>query len=264
MPEQTFTRLVEIMAKLRSPGGCPWDAEQTHDSLKRYMIEECYEVIEAIDNGDDELLKEELGDLLLQTVFHASIAEERNAFCITDIIETLSEKLIRRHPHVFSDQLITTSEEQIINWEKIKSSEKSDVRKSALSGIPPGLPAILKAHKLMEKASRVGFDWESQDQVLLKIKEELTELEESLREGDQTRIKEEIGDLLFTVVNLGRFLSIDTEDALHKTISRFTARFNHIEDSLIKKGSSVQKSSLEEMELLWQEAKNIERNVKMS
>jgi tetrapyrrole methylase family protein/MazG family protein len=259
MPEHPFIRLIEIMKKLRSPGGCPWDAEQTHESLKRYLIEECYEVIEAIDNNDDEHLKEELGDLLLQPVFHAAIAEERGAFDISDSIRTLCEKLVRRHPHVFSDQIISTSDEQIINWEKIKTTEKGEARESALAGIPQHLPAILKAHKLTEKASRVGFDWDNHDQVLSKIREELSELEETLTEGNQARIKEEIGDLIFAVVNLGRFLSIDTEDALQQTIKRFTTRFSHIEDSLHKRGTTPQKATIEEMEQLWVEAKEIER-----
>lgn len=264
MHENPFARLVEIMNTLRSPGGCPWDAEQTHESLKRYLIEECYEVIEAIDIGNDTFLREELGDLLLQPVFHAAIAQERGAFNITDIIETLCDKLIRRHPHVFSNEIISSSDEQIINWEKIKSSEKGAERKTTLSGIPPHLPSILKAHKIAEKASRVGFDWETQNQVMSKIKEEMIELEEALREGNQERIKDEIGDLLFAVVNFGRFLSIDTEDALQKTLARFTTRFNHIEESLIKKGSTPLEATICEMEYLWQEAKEMEHKSKQS
>jgi tetrapyrrole methylase family protein/MazG family protein len=249
---------MEIMKKLRAPGGCPWDAEQTHDTLKRYLIEECYEVIEAIDTGDDALLREELGDLLLQPVFHAAIADERGAFTMTDILKTICDKLIRRHPHVFSDQVIATSEEQIVNWEKIKNEEKGEGRKSVLSGVPPHLPAMIKAHKITEKASRVGFDWETQHQVIAKIKEELTELEETLLKDDQKRIEEELGDLLFAVVNLGRFLAIDPEDALRKTINRFINRFNHVEESLQKQGSTPQQATLEEMEMLWQEAKKME------
>lgn len=247
------------MKRLRAPGGCPWDAEQTHDSLKRYLIEECYEVIEAIDSGNDDHLMEELGDLLLQPIFHASIAEERNSFTITDIIETICAKLIRRHPHVFGDQVITSSEEQVENWEKIKKDEKGEQRLSTLSGVPPHLPAILKAHKVTEKASRVGFDWETHDQIVDKIREELAELEETLVEGDQKRIEEELGDLLFAVVNLGRFLSIDSEDALRKTISRFTRRFSYIEDRLHERRSTPQHATLQEMEQLWQEAKKDER-----
>jgi tetrapyrrole methylase family protein/MazG family protein len=247
------------MKKLRSAGGCPWDAEQTHVSLKRYLIEECYEVIEAIDHDDDELLKEELGDLLLQPVFHAAIAEERGVFTISSVLQTICAKLIRRHPHVFGNQVISTSEEQVENWEKIKKTEKGDKRRSALAGVPPHLPAIIKAHKVGEKASRVGFDWESPEQVLCKIKEEMTELEFALSEGDQTRIAEELGDLLFATVNLGRFLSIDSEDALSKTIHRFTNRFKHIEESLHKQGQSLENTSIDQLESLWQEAKTSER-----
>jgi len=259
MSEHPFDRLSGIMQKLRAPGGCPWDAEQTHSSLKRYLIEECYEVIEAIDTKDDDLLKEELGDLLLQPIFHASIAEERGAFSMNDVIQTLCDKLIRRHPHVFSNHIISSSDEQVENWEKIKKTEKGDKRRLTLSGIPPHLPAILKASKISEKASRVGFDWEDQHQVFSKIREEMVELEETLYHGDQKRIEEELGDLLFAVINLGRFLSIDPENALQKTISKFTSRFNHIEDSLLKRGTTPQNATIEEMEMLWQEAKKIER-----
>ncbi|MBT0666609.1 nucleoside triphosphate pyrophosphohydrolase [Geobacter pelophilus] len=262
MPEYTFDSLVEIMKKLRSPGGCPWDAEQSHDSLKRYLIEECYEVIEAIDHKDDELLKEELGDLLLQPVFHAAVAEERGVFTIADIIQAICGKLVRRHPHVFGNQIIATSEQQVENWEKIKKAEKGDKRSSALSGVPPHLPAILKAQKIGEKASRVGFDWDSHQQVLCKIKEELNELEIALDGGNQTRIAEELGDLLFATVNLGRFMSIDSEDALSKTIHRFTTRFSHIEASLRRQGKALQDTAIDELERLWQEAKACEHAVK--
>lgn len=204
-----FNQIISIMHRLRSPGGCPWDAEQTHESLKRYLLEESYEVLEAIDNGSDELLKEELGDLLLQPVFHAAIAEERGAFTMDDILTTLADKLIRRHPHVFGDQEIKDSEAQIANWEKIKKAEKGDERRSALSGIPPHLPALMKAQKITEKASRVGFDWEHVDQVMAKVIEELHEFEEAMAQGRQDRMEAELGDLLFAIVNLGRFLSLD-------------------------------------------------------
>jgi len=249
------------MRRLRAPGGCPWDAEQTHESLKRYLLEEAYEVIEAIDTGSDELLKEELGDLLLQPVFHAAIAEERGAFTMDEVLETLSDKLIRRHPHVFGDQEIKDSEAQITNWEKIKKTEKGDQRRSALSGIPPHLPALMKAHKISEKASRVGFDWEHVDQVMAKVLEELHEFEEAMGQGNQDRMEAELGDLLFAVVNLGRFLSIDPEEALRKTITRFQNRFSHIEESLHTNGRHIQDASLHEMEALWSEAKKVENTL---
>lgn len=250
-----FQQIMTIMRRLRAPGGCPWDAEQTHESLKRYLLEESYEVLEAIDNSSDELLKEELGDLLLQPVFHAAIAEERGAFTMDDVLSTLADKLIRRHPHVFGDQEIKDSEAQIANWEKIKKAEKGDERRSALSGIPPHLPALMKAQKITEKASRVGFDWEHVDQVMAKVLEELHEFEEAMEQGRQDRMEAELGDLLFAIVNLGRFLSLDPEEALRKTIARFQNRFSHIEDRLHATGRHLQDASLDEMEALWVEAK---------
>ena len=248
-----------IMRRLRAPGGCPWDAEQSHESLKRYLIEECYEVIEAIDRKDDDLLREELGDLLLQPIFHAAIAEERGAFTMDDVLETLADKLVRRHPHVFGDQEIRTSEEQVANWEKIKKEEKGEERKSALSGIPPHLPALMQAQKITEKAARVGFDWEHTDQVYAKVLEELHELEETMVTRDQERMESELGDLLFAIVNLGRFLAVNPEEALRKTIDRFTSRFGHVEETLHGRGIQLKDASLEEMDRLWNEAKEKEK-----
>lgn len=261
MSDHRFDRAMAIMRRLRGPGGCPWDAEQSHESLKRYLIEECYEVIEAIDKKDDGLLKEELGDLLLQPLFHAAIAEERGAFTIDGVLETLSDKLVRRHPHVFGDQEIRTSDEQVANWEKIKKQEKGEERKSALSGIPPHMPALMQAQKVTEKAARVGFDWEHADQVYAKVLEELKELEETMAARDQERMEAELGDLLFAIVNLGRFLAVNPEEALRKTIDRFTRRFGHIEETLHARGVNLKDASLEEMEALWQEAKVMERGV---
>jgi len=254
-----FDRLVEIMRKLRGPGGCPWDAEQTHESLKRYLIEETYEVVEAIDHKDSELLKEELGDLLLQPIFHAAIAEERGEFCMDDVIDAICDKLIRRHPHVFGDQVVKSADEQVERWEQIKGQEKRGKRKSALDGIPPHMPALMKAQKLTEKAARVGFDWDHVDQVFAKVTEELRELEAAMIEGSQERMEAELGDLLFALVNLGRFLSLNPEEALGKTIGRFTRRFSYIEDALQGRGRQMQETSLEEMDLLWEEAKRMER-----
>ena len=256
----TFQQLVDIMRRLRAPGGCPWDAEQTHESLTRYLLEETYEVIEAIDEKSPAHLKEELGDLLLQPVFHAAIAEEAGHFTIDDIINTLCEKLIRRHPHVFGDLEIRDSSMQVENWEKIKRLEKGDERPSALSGIPAHLPALLKAHKIGEKAARVGFDWDHADQVFAKVLEELQEFEEARGGGDQQRMEDELGDLLFAIVNLGRFLSLNPEDALRKTISRFQSRFSSVEMALSEKGSTMQKASQEELNDLWEMAKALERN----
>ncbi|GFO65436.1 nucleoside triphosphate pyrophosphohydrolase [Geomonas paludis] len=257
--QDRFDRLMEIMRRLRAPGGCPWDAEQTHESLKRYLLEESYEVIEAIDANNDELLKEELGDLILQPVFHAAVAEERGAFTMDQVLDAINDKLVRRHPHVFGDQVIENSAAQVENWEKIKKSEKGDERKSALSGIPPHLPALMKAQKITEKAARVGFDWEHTDQVFAKVMEELHEFQEAMAAGDQQEMESELGDLIFAIVNLGRFLSLDPEEALRKTIQRFTRRFNHIEETLHGGGRRLQDATLEEMDLLWEEAKKLEK-----
>lgn len=254
-----FDHAMSVMRRLRGPGGCPWDAEQTHESLKRYLIEECYEVIEAIDKADDLLLCEELGDLLLQPLFHAAIAEERGAFSIEDVLQALSDKLIRRHPHVFGEQEIKTSAEQIANWEKIKKEEKGEERKSALAGIPPHLPSLMKAQKITEKAARVGFDWEHTDQVFAKVLEELHELEETMTERNEERMEAELGDLLFAIVNLGRFLSVNPEEALRKTIRRFESRFGYIEDALHVNGRNLKDAAMDEMEALWQEAKKREK-----
>ena len=254
-----FDRLMEIMRQLRAPGGCPWDAEQSHESLKRYLLEEAYEVIEAIDAKDPNHLKEELGDLLLQPVFHAAIAEEQGQFSMNDILDAINDKLVRRHPHVFGSEVIESSEAQVANWEKIKKGEKGDERKTALSGIPPQLPALMQAHKITEKAARVGFDWEHVDQVMAKVMEELHEFEEAMLSGDQVEMEAELGDLLFAIVNLGRFLAIDPEEALRKTIRRFTRRFGHVEQTLHARGMALQSATLEEMDLLWEEAKTLER-----
>jgi tetrapyrrole methylase family protein / MazG family protein len=253
--KQAFGRLMDIMRRLRAPGGCPWDAEQTHESLKRYLIEECYEVIEAIDAGDDGLLKEELGDLILQPVFHAAVAEERNAFTMEEVLETVCEKLVRRHPHVFGEEVIETSEAQVANWEKIKKGEKGEQRPSALSGIPPHIPSLLRAQKVTEKAARAGFEWENADQAHAKAVEELRELEEAIRDGKKERIEEEMGDLLFALVNLGRFHGVTAEDALGKALRRFDLRFRHVEERLREKGEKMEELPVGELLRLWREAK---------
>jgi tetrapyrrole methylase family protein / MazG family protein len=258
--QSRFDRLMEIMRRLRGPGGCPWDAEQSHESLKRYLLEEAYEVIEAIDAKDHAHLKEELGDLLLQPIFHAAIAEEKGEFTMDEVLDAINEKLVRRHPHVFGAAVIETSEAQVANWEKIKKGEKGDERKTALSGVPPGLPALMQAQKITEKAARVGFDWEHTDQVFAKVMEELHEFQEAMLSGDQQEMESELGDLLFAIVNLGRFLSIDPEEALRKTIRRFTKRFGHVEQTLHERGMALQSATLAEMDLLWEEAKRPEKN----
>jgi tetrapyrrole methylase family protein/MazG family protein len=255
--QSTFDDLLNIMRRLRGPGGCPWDAEQTHESLTRYLLEETYEVIEAIDAKSPEHLKEELGDLLLQPVFHAAIAEEAGDFDMADVVRTLCDKLVRRHPHVFGDLKISDSDAQVENWERIKKAEKGEERPSALSGVPPHLPALLKAQKITEKASRVGFDWEHADQVFAKVMEELHEFEEAWEGGDESRMEDELGDLLFAIVNLGRFLSLNPEEALRKTINRFQRRFQYVERNLLSKGRKMNETPLADMDRLWEEAKKL-------
>jgi tetrapyrrole methylase family protein/MazG family protein len=253
-----FDTLMELMRRLRAPGGCPWDAEQTHESLKRYLLEETYEVMEAIDAASTPMLKEELGDLLLQVVFHAVIGEEHGKFTIDQIIDSLNDKLIRRHPHVFTDLKVKDIDQLIENWDRIKKMEKGTARQSALSGIPSHLPALLKAQKISEKAARVGFDWSHVDEVFAKVLEELKEFEETMLDGDQERMEAELGDLLFAIANLGRFLQLNPEDALRKTIARFTKRFEHIENSLHTAKRDIREATLDEMEELWEEAKKFE------
>ena len=255
-------RLLAIMARLRAPDGCPWDARQTPESLKPYLLEECYETLEAIDSGHPHKVCEELGDLLLQIVFQSRIYEERGDFTMTEVIDGIADKLERRHPHVFGDSQCLTPEAVTEQWEAIKKQEKNSQQKTetALGSIPPALPALMHARKLTERASRVGFDWPELDGALAKLREEMAELEQALLEDDQQAMENELGDLLFAAANLGRHLNIDAEEALRKTVGRFIFRFTHIESSLQKSGRSLQEASLEEMENLWQEAKALTKN----
>lgn len=255
---KNFDELVSVMERLRGKNGCPWDKQQTRESLKPFLIEETYEVLEAIDEKDMDKLKEELGDLLYQILFHAQISKEMGAFDIEDVLTTSREKMIRRHPHVFEEKKVDTAEEVLKNWEAIKRSEKKKERHSILDGVPVHLPALLRAHKLQSKAARVGFDWKKVDQVFLKVKEEMKEFEEAFRAKNRDRMEDELGDLLFALVNIGRFIEVNPEDALHKSISRFISRFRHIEEEISKAGKKWENVSLEEMELLWQEAKSLE------
>ena len=252
-----FERLCEIMHRLRSPGGCPWDREQTHSSLIKYLIEESYEVAESIQLGDDLELQKELGDVLLQVVFHAEIASEENRFTIDDVIEAINAKMIQRHPHVFGDAKVDDSEGVLRQWESIKKQERG-AGSSILDGIPAALPALLRAERLQARASKVGFDWENPSQVFEKIREELGELDEALGETRE-KITEELGDLLFAVANLARFLKIDPEQALQDCNRKFQQRFRHIETTLVSRGSSVEQAGLAEMDALWEEAKTATR-----
>jgi tetrapyrrole methylase family protein / MazG family protein len=252
---QKFEELVEIMTKLRAEDGCPWDKQQTHQTLRQYLLEETYEVLESIDQNDLPALKEELGDLLLQVVFHAQIANETNKFDINDVIESIRTKLINRHPNVFGDVIIKTAEEQTINWEKLK---KKEGRTSIIEGVPNELPALLKAHRIQAKASTVGFDWTEIKDVWGKVHEELNELKEATSQKNQKHIEEEFGDLLFSLVNLSRFLKVNPEDSLRLTINKFSNRFKKVEKELKKRGKTPHDSTLEEMDAIWDQVKKEE------
>lgn len=261
-PPSAIERLVRIVGQLRRPGGCPWDAAQTPESLKPYIIEEAYEVIEAIDSGHPAAIKEELGDLLLQVVLQARIFEEKNLFTLEDVGHVIADKLIRRHPHVFGDAQHSDIPAVQRQWEDIKrrEKEKQGEAASSLGTLPLHLPALLKAKKLTERASRAGFDWPDIDGAMAKVHEEIAECEEAFRGTDRTKMEDELGDLLFAVVNLGRFLNIDAENALGKTIQRFIGRFRHIERTLGNRNRSMETTPLEELMALWEEAKQKERN----
>lgn len=258
---ERFGELIRIMARLRGDGGCPWDREQTHESIKPYFVEETYEALEAIDEGDPDKLREELGDVMLQVVFHARMAEEAGLFGVADVLRTINEKLVRRHPHVFGSVEANTAQEVLFNWEQIKQAERKRAAGTAsvLDGVPRELPALLRAHRLQEKASRVGFDWAEVGPVLTKVEEELGELRAALQAESPARIEDELGDLLFSLVNLSRFLSVNPEEALRKTIARFIRRFRYIEEELAARGSSPAQSSLQEMDALWDRAKANDR-----
>jgi MazG family protein len=257
-----FERFVELIARLRAPGGCPWDREQTHQSLKPMTIEEAYEVLEAIDDGDDAHLAGELGDLLLQVVFHAEIAAGEGRFAIGDVIQAVSDKMVRRHPHVFGDQSASSSGEVLRNWEALKRAEQAERGEassaSMLDAVSKRLPAVMEAYQMTTKASRVGFDWPDTAGVLEKVEEELGEVREAVARGDARALADEVGDLLFAAVNLARLLGADPESALKAANRKFRRRFRHVEDRLRERGLSPAESSLEEMESLWTEAKERE------
>jgi MazG family protein len=248
-------QLRDIVAKLRSPGGCPWDREQTHPSLRAGLIEEAYEVVEAINTGDDANLCEELGDLLLQPIFHAQIATEEGRFNFDDVARTIVEKLIRRHPHVFGDDRCADSAEVLRKWDDIKRAEKGDRAVSALDGISGGLPALMRAEKVQKKAARVGFDWSEVAPVVAKIREELAEVEAELAGGTSAKIEEEIGDLLFSVVNLARKLKVDGETALQSATDKFSDRFRQVETLARERQLALDKLTLAELDTLWDEVK---------
>jgi ATP diphosphatase len=273
-PSSDISRLLEIMAALRTPGtGCPWDLEQDFASIAPYTLEEAYEVVDAIERGDLSDLRDELGDLLLQVVFHARMAEEKGVFAFPDVVEAITRKLVRRHPHVFGDLKNLSPEEVKHLWDEIKREEKAERRASReklgmspeaheagfLGGIPNVLPALTRAQKLTAKAAKVGFDWPDAEQVIDKIHEELEEVKEASSSGERDRIEDEIGDLLFSVTNLARHFNIDPERSLRRTNAKFERRFRAIEEALRQQNKSLDEASLEEMEELWVEAKHAER-----
>ena len=253
---QAFEKLVEIMERLRGPEGCPWDREQTHESLKKYLLEETYETLEAIDSGDMSELCSELGDLMLQIAFHAQLAKERGNFDIEDSLDRINEKLLRRHPHVFGDAEVACAEEVLHQWDRIKMDEKGfERRASILDGVPKILPALARAMEVSKRAARAGFEWPSLDAVFAKQEEEVGELKDELHQGDTKRIAEEIGDLLFTIVNVARWTKVDPEDALRTMIERFTSRFVQIEEAAHAGGRSLEDLSMQEMDAVWDRAK---------
>lgn len=251
-----FTELVHLMERLRAPGGCPWDHEQTHASIKPYVIEEAFEVAEAIETGDMDELRSELGDLLLQIVFHAEMAREAGQFNIEDVVRGIVEKMVRRHPHVFGDVEVRDTDEVLRNWARIKAEErKHRESNSVVDGVPRAMPALLRAHRLGEKASRVGFDWQRPSDVLAKVDEELTELRSAIDTGDPAAAEAELGDVLFALTSLARHLDILPEDALQRASDRFVRRFRYIEDRLAAGNRDVHAASAAEMNELWEEAK---------
>ncbi len=257
--QDAFHGLVQLMARLRGPDGCPWDRAQTANSLRPFLIEECYEVVDALDEGSPEKLKEELGDLLFQIIFHSRIAEEQGSFTITDVIAANREKMVRRHPHVFGDAVLATDREVLANWEEIKRQEKGHKdRTSMLEGVPRSLPALLRAHRLQERASRVGFDWSRTEEVLEKLDEEIREFKDAFAQRDAAAAEDELGDILFSLVNLSRFIGVDPEEALRKTTAKFSRRFRYIEERSASMGRPLEQMGLEEMDRLWQESKTKE------
>ncbi len=262
-PGAKFQRLVEIMARLRSPDGCPWDREQSFDTIKPYTLEETYEVLDAVDRRDWDELRAELGDFLLQAVFFAQMASEEKLFDIGDSLDAINEKLIRRHPHVFGNETASTGTQVLKRWDEIKAEERKGKKDSSqsekpqglLATVPRALPALVEAQQMTSRASRAGFDWNTPDEVLAKLDEERLEFAEACARGSHDQIEDELGDLLFVLVNLARFVKVDPEQALRRTNTKFRQRFGHVERRLAAQGKEVNSTPIEELEALWQEAK---------
>ncbi len=252
----SFNDLVEIMKYLRAPNGCPWDRVQTHESIRSNFIEETYEVIEAIDNKDSELLKEELGDVLLQVVFHSEMSAEEGEFDINDVINGVCRKLVDRHPHVFGDVKADNSEEALRSWDNVKMAKKSQKKQSeAMDSVSKALPSLMRAEKIQKKAAKVGFDWDSVDGALDKITEETDELKEAISKGDSELQAEELGDLLFSVVNVSRFIKVDSEKALYDACDKFTDRFKKLELLAEEREIDIKTATLSQLDSLWEEVK---------
>ncbi len=255
---EKFQQLVAIMARLRGPGGCPWDREQTFDSIKPFTLEETYEVLDAIDHRDWGELTQELGDFLLQAVFYAQMASEQQLFRIEDALDAINQKLVRRHPHVFGEESAGSADEVLSIWGRVKDSEPKAERKKAaglLGGVPRALPALVEAQQIASRAAGVGFDWENVEQVLDKLQEELGEFAQARRNAAQDELEDELGDMLFVLVNLARFVKVDPEQALRRTNAKFRTRWSYIEARLGEQGRKPEDATIEEMEALWQEAK---------
>lgn len=259
MSGRPFDDLVKLMTRLRGADGCPWDRKQTLADLKPYIIEEAYEVVDAIDREDRDALLEEVGDLLLEAVFVAEITREQGQFDIYDSVAAIHDKLVRRHPHVFGEVEAGDAEQVLVNWEKLKNEERKAENKSLLSGVPQSMPALLKASRLTEKAARVGFDWRRTDDVFEKIDEETAELREAVASGDDEAIAEEIGDLLFTIANIARKVGVNPEEALQSTNRKFMRRFGSMEQQVNDSGRNLDQLELDEMDALWNAAKRVER-----
>ena len=252
-----FKKLTEIVNTLMGENGCPWDKVQTRESLKPYLIEEAYETLEALDGNNPEEIKEELGDLLYQILFHAKISENKKEFNITDVIESISNKMEHRHPHVFKKETLETPDEVATQWEEIKIKEKGKAgRKSVLDGIPSYLPSLLRSQKLQKKAANHGFDWDKISSVFDKLDEEVAEFKKAILSGKKKDVKEELGDILFVLVNIAKFNKIDAEEALRATNNKFIKRFQHIEAEVAKRGKTLKETPLEELEQYWQNAKS--------
>ncbi len=254
MKKKDFKALIKIMEQLRSEKGCPWDKEQTRTSLKPYIIEEAYELIESIEDDDPDRTREELGDLLFQIVFQCQLAKENHEFTIDDVIEKISKKMIDRHPHVFGKAHYKTADEVIVHWEEQKKLEGKQ-RKSILEGVPESMPSLLRANRLQSRAAQVGFDWEKVEDVLEKLDEELTEFRDAIKTARREKIEEELGDILFMFVNVSRFFGVHAEDALRKTIRKFISRFQYIETNAAHQGKKLSDMTLDEMDTLWDKAK---------